>query len=233
MGLTAISEFSGAFSEKGYEQEIKTGILANCSPFNTSLLQLGRLRTAWTTARADLNKVCRDRQEGNPEAAEWDAPLGEADEAVRKAEFDGAYDGLRWEVEHMPLATITGRFFREFRSSSRIITNYALGKVRSEAFCRGDPAGTRHTRDLGGGMSLNFQYEHVRRLPELSFTSIAQVLTSVNLLTKAWASAGACIVDSKQNWNHARNAPDVPFGDRHVVRRLREPEGSRIHGEMR
>ena len=98
--------------------------------------------------------------------------------------------------------------FREFRSSSRIITNYALGKVRSEAFCRGDPAGKRSSRDLGGGWSLNCQYEHVRKLPELSFTSIAQVLTTVNLLTKAWASAGACIVDSKATWNHATSSPE-------------------------
>ena len=57
-------------------------------------------------------------------------------------------------------------------------------------------------------MSLNFQYEHVRKLPELSFNSIAQVLTAVNLLTRAWASAGACIVDSKKSWNHANKAPE-------------------------
>ena len=57
-------------------------------------------------------------------------------------------------------------------------------------------------------MALSFSYEKARKLPEISFTSIIQVLTAVNLLTKAWAAAGAAVVDSKARWNKATNAPE-------------------------
>ena len=111
---------------------MQTFILDGIEAHKSDYVALARLRTAWQLARSEVAKACKARAEGSV-TSDWDQPLGQEEEAVRKQEFDAAYDGLTYPAEDTPLATITGRYFREFRSPQRHVSLTNLAKVRSES----------------------------------------------------------------------------------------------------
>ena len=120
-GLESIADFAAVFTERDYEDRMQTFILDQVAAHKEDYRALGRLRTAWLLAKSDVTKACKALAEGAI-TSDWDQPLGVEDEATRKDEFNGAYDGLAYSSEDTPLATITGRYFREFRSPLRHIT---------------------------------------------------------------------------------------------------------------
>ena len=56
MGLEAVSDFASIFKESDYEDKCATLVLDKTTD-KDDVFALGRLRTAWTMARADLNKA--------------------------------------------------------------------------------------------------------------------------------------------------------------------------------
>lgn len=196
LGLASIADYGSYFTEKSYEDGLKTAVLEKIEAFKSDFLALARLRTAWKLARSEVDKACKERVEGQP-STDWDTPLSDDQETARKAEVDNAYDHISFESEDVPMATITGRYFREFRSSQRHVSLTNLTRVRSEAEFKGQSMAKK--TDLPGGLSIS--YEAVAALPDLVFTRPLLLLNALRLLTIAWALAGACLVDSKSDWD--------------------------------
>ena len=132
MGLEAISDFASVFTEKDYEDKCETAIVAKTAD-KDNVVALGKLRTAWIMARADLNKAATAVALGSADNMDWDEPLKEHEEEKRKSEFDGAYDALAFLAESTLAATIVARFYREFHGVKRFMSICALKRMRSEA----------------------------------------------------------------------------------------------------
>ena len=107
--LGSITDYASAFKDDNYEDEIKEKIVDK-TPAKDSITALGRTRTAWVLARAELKKAAKAVGEGTS-SLDLDAPLGEAEETARKDQFDGSYSNLTFEPESTPAGTITARFF--------------------------------------------------------------------------------------------------------------------------
>ena len=149
IGLQSIADYAGVFTSQNYEERVQTAILdKGPAEYKDDLGSLARLRTSWRLAVSEVDKACRERVEGSP-SADWDTPLSVDEEASRKAEFDPCYDNLTFEAEDTPLAPITGRYYREFRSPNRHATLTHVAKMRSEAQWKAH--GTTRKKDLGGG----------------------------------------------------------------------------------
>ena len=107
--LGSITDFASAFNDDNYEDEVKENIVDETTA-KDSINALGRTRTAWVMARAELKKAAKAVGEGTSNL-DLDAPLGEAEETAHKDQFDGSYSNLTFEPESTPTGTIIARFF--------------------------------------------------------------------------------------------------------------------------
>ena len=192
MGLEAVSDFASIFKETDYEDKCGTVIVDNTTD-KDNVLALGRLRTAWTMARADLNKAATAVATGSTEHTDWDEPLKEHEETKRKTEWDAAYDALTFSEESTPAATIIARFYREFHGPKRLMSICALKRMRSEADYKTVVETTK--TPLGDGVKLI--HEKLPRLPDIEFRTVLQMLLAFRLMTNGWAMTGTSRIDSK------------------------------------
>ena len=197
--MACISDFASAFTDKTYQEDIKT-MIVDKTDAKDSLTGLGRVRTAWTFAMAELTKATKAVGAGSS-PMDYDTPLGETEETTRKDQFDGAYSGLAFEPETTPMATIVARFFREFRSRPRQMTMALLKRMRSDAECKNTPPSKRER--LAERVEITYDSE---RMPDRKFGTVLDVLHAVKICTNAMALAGANEIESKTEYDDATKA---------------------------
>ena len=201
LGLEAVTDFASGFTELDYQAKCAELILAK-TPDKDNIAALGKLRTAWRMAVAELNKAAKAVSEGSTELNDWDTQLGEDDELKRSGEFDAAYDGLQFSAESTPVAVIIGRMYREFRGVKRLMTILALKRMRSEAEYK-TVAATKKT-DITERVAIVEADEP--RMKDVQFNTVLQVLLAFRLLTNGWAMTGTAKVDSRIEYDSAQGA---------------------------
>ena len=105
-------------------------------------MAVGRVRTAWVLAKAELEKAAKAVVAGAPEA-DWDAPLDETEGKTLQEAFHTAYDNLSFDTESTPGPLMVGRHFREFKAPARNMTKWPLKRVRTAAECGMQPNAKR------------------------------------------------------------------------------------------
>ena len=204
IGMEAVSDFASYFTRATFETGCAERIAAQTEDKDNEMA-IGRLRTAWRMAVAELEKAEAAVKTGAASTDDWDAPLNEKDEAERKATFDGAYDNLRYDQESQPAATLVGRGYREFTNGKREMSLTPLKKMRSEADYRHYP---QHKKEkLAGESGLEITYtDPVPKLPDIDFKTMLQLQAAMKLLTNMWTMTGAGLVDSKTEYDQQLRA---------------------------
>ena len=125
LGATSSSDFVGLVAASGFEIELKTAILDH-TPEKANILQLSRLRNAWTSARILVEKQASRRMVGAQD--DTDDPL---DETTHNSLTEGfkAVHQLVIGMTMFPSDSLLGRLYRENQRNSA--TLLAVRKVQS------------------------------------------------------------------------------------------------------
>ena len=201
LGLSSISDFASAWTEKDYAEGVKQEIVMKVPDCKNCIVQAtARVRTAWMMASAELEKAKKRKVEGAPDA-DWDTPLEDEEENARKKAFADSYGELHFDTESTPGASLMGRWYREFRSQQRHVSLTSLHKMRSEADYK--QLGTVKRQELSKGLSL--VQDGTPTLPDIYFDSVLKLMEAFKLMTNGWALTGYAMVDSKVEFDQSAN----------------------------
>ena len=200
-GMEAVSDFASFFTDATFEEgcAVKLAAHTDCKDNDNAI---GRLRTAWRMAQAELTKAVTEVQAGKAASSDWDAPLDETEEKKRKTDCDRAYDNLQYDAESQPASTLVGRCYREFTNDKREKSLESLKRMRSEAEFRNQVTNKKQSLLNGEGVELTYT-DSVPRFPDIDFVSLLQVTGAMRLMTNMWTMTGVNEVDSKTDFDQA------------------------------
>ena len=202
IGMESISDFASYFTKTDFEEGCHAKIVAH-TELKDNDMAVGRLRTAWRLAATTLDKSEEEMRKGSVDLGDWDVPLDDTQEAVRKSEFDKLYPDLSFDSESVPASPLVGRGFREFRDAKRQLSVLALRKMRSVADFQNQSA--TMTQQLTEGVALSWKDRP--RLPDITFHTLCQLLQAVGLMCNLWVLTGTEMVSSREHREEATHAP--------------------------
>ena len=194
IGMESMSDFASFFTEKTYAEGCYSKIVEHTA-YKDNDLQVGRVRTAWRLAEAELKKATEAVVKGNVQLNDWDVPLADDQELQRKTDFDAAYPALEFDSESTPAPQLVGRSFREFHDPKRQLTLLALVKMRSVADFQNLPTNVK--KNLSEDIEITLLDQP--RLPDLSFKTVVQLLWAMKIMSNLWIMTGAEKVESKES----------------------------------
>ena len=198
LGMESISDFASAFTQDHHQEQIQTHIGDKVPAFKDNIVAVGRVRTAWVLAKAELEKAARAIVAGTADT-DWDAPLDETEETARSEAFNKAYDNLSFDTESTPYPAMIARHYREFRAPTRNLTIWPLKRSRTQAEYGAPPPSKRQR--------LTETTDLIERNPVLlkdkRFWRVGDLNHAMRVLCNCLAMTGTALVESKTEWDEA------------------------------
>ena len=199
LGMESISDFASAFPQERHQELIQSHIGDKVPAFKDNIVAVGRVRTAWLLAKAELEKAARAVVTGTADT-DWDAPLDETEETARSEAWNKAYDNLAFDTESTPYQCMIARHYREFRAPTRNLTIWPLKRSKTQAEY-GAPIPSKRQR-------LTETTDLIERNPALvkdkKFWRVGVLAHAMRVLCNCLAMTGTALVESKSEWDEAK-----------------------------
>ena len=182
LGVESTSDFVGLVESGRFEQQLNDLVLEK-SPEKGSLLQLSRLRSAWSEAHTSLEQLRKRKIEGIAEDAE--EPLEPSVAESLLSQWHKIY-GHRLEIHLTPSDSLLGRVFREFQKGTASLI--PVRKISSLYKASLPQQKTEVSLHLSLKLQLDAEPSPVKDLVDYYFR--------LRILANAYSMAGSHKVDS-------------------------------------